>query len=224
MKDEGGRMKNWSLSLYLYPSSHPSCFSFHPSAFRLHPLSVGIVYALSHFRTEFPGMLRDKMLLEGTDESEAIMAWYKWNEIAKGFADYVQQFRLILERGAVSIQLYYDEQPSQEESLLVVGLFGNDNTLGEASGLEVELVRKALQDTQMFELGFSLSADASTWAMLVGEKNSSLSTLVGKTFHKEMLKFYLEDLVWDSWRAANGEPALENAQPELWKSAFSSLK
>ena len=152
------------------------------------------------------------------------MAWYKWNEIARGFAEYVQQFRLVLERGAVTIQLYYDERPTHDDHLLVIGLFGNDNHLGEASGVEIELIRKALHDTQMFELGFSLSADGCTWAMLIGERHSSLTTAAGKGFHKEMLKLHLEDVVWDSWRAASGDPVPETAQPELWKSAFSALK
>lgn len=149
------------------------------------------------------------------------MAAYKWNEIAKGFADYVQQFRLILERGAVSIQLYYDEQPPQEESLLVVGLFGNDNSLSDLAGQEVDLIRKVLHDTNLFELGFSTSSDSSTWAMLIGEKKPDLRTVVGKNFRKEMLKIFLEDLVWSSWRCVSGEP---EPQPAQQGSAFSSLE
>ena len=132
------------------------------------------------------------------------MTQHNWNATAKGLAEYVQQFRLFIQRGAVPVHIDY-EQPAfgEDDSPLVVGVFGNDQALGALANDEVEIIRQGLteltSEESLQELGFAVSEEGSTWAMLVGER-MHLLTNAGKTFRMELLKSFLEDLVWNAWQ------------------------
>ena len=90
------------------------------------------------------------------------MTQHNWNATAKGLAEYVQQFRLFIQRGAVPVHINYDQPALGEgESPLVVGVFGNDQALGALAGHEVELIRQGLPELASEE---SLQ-DWFAWAM-----------------------------------------------------------
>jgi len=121
-----------------------------------------------------------------------------WNNTARGVAGYMQQFRLLLERGAVSLQYDLEWAPADEDHPVVVGVLGNDNDCGNTGQREVELVRNRVNDANLQELGYGESADRSTWAMLIGSENHC-QTASGKIFQEQMMKLFLDDLVWPAW-------------------------
>jgi len=121
-----------------------------------------------------------------------------WNETARGIAGFMQQFRLLLERGAVSLQYDSEWAPGDEDRPVVVGVFGNDNDLGNTGQREVEFVRKRVDDADLEELGYGESADQATWALLIGSQNHC-RTASGKIFQEQMMKLFLDDLVWRAW-------------------------
>ena len=121
-----------------------------------------------------------------------------WNNTARGVAVYMQQFRALLERGAVSLQYDLEWASVDEDCPVVVGVFGNDNDLGNTGQREVELVRNRLHEVNLEELGYGESADRSTWALLIGSDNHCQTTS-GRMFQEQMMKLFLDDLVWRAW-------------------------
>jgi hypothetical protein len=132
-----------------------------------------------------------------------------WNETAKEFAEHMSQYRVLVKRGAVPFR-FLDEttQPGQlVDGPLVIGMFGNadsDAATGDPlSPLELDEVRERLRDQAVEELGFGVSDDGVTWALLFGADKGPYDTTAGKEFQKEMLKSFLEDVVWDAWRSVS---------------------
>jgi hypothetical protein len=61
----------------------------------------------------------------------------------------------------------------------------------------------------MEELGFGISNDKSTWAILVEAEKGPYQTKAGREFQKELLKISLEEVIWQARR--DTDPAAENA-------------
>ena len=137
---------------------------------------------------------------------------YSWTETANGLAQQVRKSYSFVKRGVVPLRFVDDScQPPHfvDDAPLVVGVFGNDNFLwDENTRKEVELVRGRLRDlAEVTEMGFGLSDDGKTWAMLVATDKDRYHTRPGQVFQKEMLKACLEQIVWNSWRQVSGMPA-----------------
>jgi hypothetical protein len=153
---------------------------------------------------------------------------YSWSETANGLAQQVRKGYGFVKRGVVPLRFVDDtEQPPRfvDDAPLVVGVFGNDNYLwDDKTRREVELVRQRLRDLpEVAEMGFGLSQDGQTWAMLIATDRDRYHTQAGQLFQKEMLKAALEQVVWNSWRQVSGMPAdnvLEDAEspgaPQGW--------
>ncbi len=92
----------------------------------------------------------------------------------------------------------------------VVGVFGNDNYLADAKARrEVQLIRQQLRETDAQEVGFGLSKDGFSWALLVRVNDTRYQTAPGKTLQKELLKVFLEDAVSRAWKhACEDSPAV----------------
>jgi hypothetical protein len=136
------------------------------------------------------------------------MSRYDWNETAREFAGHVGQYRSLVERGAVSVK-FVEEESHQvtEEGPVVVGVFSNDNySTDDRAQRLVELVRDRLKECDAEELGFGLSRDGATWAMLVSAEKGCCQTSAGRAFQREMLKNDLEEVVCDSWRELTEAP------------------
>ena len=91
---------------------------------------------------------------------------------------------------------------------------GNDNYGADGKARwEVDLVRQWLKNTGIEELGFGLSADSHTWALLVRADSQHYQTDVGRAFQMEMLKASLDDALRGAWRTACELTRNPRAQP-----------
>jgi hypothetical protein len=130
------------------------------------------------------------------------------NDVARGLAAHVRKNLAAIERGAVPVRLVEETVGPlgfRDEDAGVVGVFGNDNYASEVRARrEVELIRLRLRDLGAEELGFGLSQDGYTWALLVRGDDRRFRTLAGKLMQREMLKIALEQAVQQAWQAAGG--------------------
>jgi len=113
---------------------------------------------------------------------------------------------LSVQRGVVPVRVVDETRiPARraDEDPAIVGVFGNDNYLcDERARREVEFVRQHLREAEAHELGFGVSQDGYTWAILVQANSREYQTEVGKKFQREMLRAMLDDIVAQAWRAA----------------------
>lgn len=134
------------------------------------------------------------------------------NDVACGLAAHVRKNLACVERGAVPVRLVDDTAGPVRviEEGAVIGIFGNDNYIAEVKARrEVELTRRQLRDVGAEEVGFGLSQDGYTWALLVRCDDRRYKTLAGKALQKELLKFALEEAVARAWRTVcDAEPTL----------------
>jgi len=134
------------------------------------------------------------------------MAINSLNEFAVALAVYARKKMDTVNRGALLIRCVGDGN-------VIAAVFGNDNyRFNDKVRREVELVRKHLKEAAVEELGFGLSPDGHTWTLLVKTDSQHYHTDVGRAFQVEMLKIFLDDVVWRSWRTACGLPS---DRPEL---------
>jgi hypothetical protein len=139
-----------------------------------------------------------------------MMSDHDWNETAKEFAQHMAQYRVLVKRGAVPFR-FLDEttQPGKilDDAPLVIGMFGNADfdaaTAGASGSLELDQVRHLLRDEAVEELGFGISNDGFTWALLYGADKGPYETTAGQEFHRELLKSFLEDVAWEAWRSVS---------------------
>ncbi len=126
--------------------------------------------------------------------------------VATDLATHVRQNWCFVPRGAVPVRLIEESNGRihfVEDGTAVVGVFGNDNYRADAKARrEVELIRELLTDADAQEVGFGLSQDGFSWALLVRVNDRHYETQAGKTLQKELLKVYLEDAVSRAWRHA----------------------
>jgi hypothetical protein len=146
------------------------------------------------------------------------MSPYDWDETARQFAQEMGKYRLLLQRGAVPFRFIDDRTHNirtLDNSPVVVGVFGNDmgKALFAASPAwhEVKQVRKRMMDESVRELGFGVSRDGGTWALLFEAEPGRFHTAAGRLFQREMLAAHLEDVVWEAWRSVTSQPAEEVA-------------
>jgi hypothetical protein len=137
---------------------------------------------------------------------------YSWTETANGLAQQVRTSYSFVKRGVVPLRFVDDSnQPPRfvDDAPLVIGVFGNDNYLwDDKTRKEVEVVRQRLRDVaDATEMGFGLSQDGQTWALLVATDRDRYQTGAGQMFQKELLKAALENIVWNAWRNVSGMPA-----------------
>ncbi len=129
------------------------------------------------------------------------------NEVARQFAAHARKNLASVARGAVPLRLV-EEPPTlfpQDLSGSVVGVFGNDNYIAEPrSRREVEVMRLHLRGLAAVELGFGLSRDGFTWAMVVHRDDRRYQTKAGKAMQRELLKIAMEETVNLAWTAAEG--------------------
>jgi hypothetical protein len=93
-------------------------------------------------------------------------------------------------------------------------VFGNDQYLANhLVKKEVGLIRQQLRQVGMEELGFGLSHDGQSWALLIRTDLDKLQTSAAKALRTEMVRSYLEELVWAAWRTACGASAEEAHWP-----------
>lgn len=121
-------------------------------------------------------------------------------EFAVALAVYARRKLENVNRGALLIRCIGDGN-------MIAAVFGNDNYRSdEKVRREVDLVRQNLREAGIDEMGFGLSHDGYSWTLLVKTDLGDYQTAVGKAFQVEMLKIFLEDVVWRSWRVACGLP------------------
>ena len=72
-----------------------------------------------------------------------------------------------------------------------------------ASQREVELIRRRLRELAAQEIGFGLSQDGFSWALLVSCDDRRYKTSPGKAMQRELLKITLEEAVSQAWEIAN---------------------
>src|SRR5262249_9006989 len=117
------------------------------------------------------------------------MAQRNWTEFTNALAMYARQKLSTVDRGTVMIRCTGDGS-------LIAGVFGNDNSArDDRSRREATLVRRRLREMAAEELGFAISPDGYTWAVLVQANQDSYHTEVARVFQMEMLKNCLEELV-----------------------------
>lgn len=124
------------------------------------------------------------------------MVKHNWSDFTSALAVYVRQKMSTVDRGTVMIRCTGDGS-------LIAGVFGNDNYVrDDRSRREATLVRHQLKEMAAEELGFAISPDGYTWAVLVQANQNGYHTLAGRAFQMEMLKNCLEEIVQRAWQSA----------------------
>ena len=145
------------------------------------------------------------------------MALQSLKEFAAALAVYARRKLENVHRGALLIRCIGDGN-------MIAAVFGNDNyRFDEKVRREVELVRQNLRKAGIEEMGFGLSHDGYSWSVLVKIDIGDYQTVIAKAFQIEMLKIFLEDVVWRSWREACGLPP-ELLEPETSRNLAQSLE
>jgi hypothetical protein len=131
-----------------------------------------------------------------------------WSEVASNLATHARRNFFFLSRGAVPVRLMEDDVMTGrviEDGHAVVGVFGNDNYVADGRARrEVEFVRNRLREVAAEEVGFGLSPDGYSWAMLIRTDGRRYKTSLGRAFQKELLKAFLEEAVERAWQLACG--------------------
>jgi hypothetical protein len=109
-----------------------------------------------------------------------------------------------IQRAAFRIRYSNDET-------VAVAVFGNDNySSDEKVREEVGQIRQQLKDASIDEIGFGLSPDGITWALLLKVNNDRYQTAAGRAFQVEMVKAFLDEVISGACRAA-GELSPDSA-------------
>jgi hypothetical protein len=113
-------------------------------------------------------------------------------------ATYVRHRFPTQERGALLVKAAADGD-------IVVGVFGNDRFVFDKRTVrEVELVREWLTAAGARELGFGVSPDGHSWAMLVQIDSRRYGTPAGRMFYAELVRAEVEEEVERAWLVACG--------------------
>jgi hypothetical protein len=114
-----------------------------------------------------------------------------WNSVASEIAQYAKTCRPSAQRGSVSFPI--------GPHGAVVGAFAHDDYVkDQRSRREVDLLRCALSAVGVDEVGFCVSKDGGSWALLV---DSSAPP--------DRLRLFLEEAVTQAWQIASGTYAPE---------------
>ncbi len=99
------------------------------------------------------------------------------------------------------------------EDSLVAAVFGNEPYEQEPTHQQVEDIRDWLREGEIEELGFGLSEDASTWAMILRLETERYDTEIGRKFYMEMVQARLDNVVHPEWRTGWQHNAAKAATP-----------
>ena len=131
-----------------------------------------------------------------------------WAPLANGLARYVREFLPDSRRGALPIRL-----PRGQGQ--VVGVFGNDGYAADGRvKREVAALRRRLREAALEELGFGLSEDGHTWALLIRPGRPPCDPS-GVEIAPVGLTAFVDDAVWEAWRRACAGPAQEVSEKEM---------
>lgn len=130
-----------------------------------------------------------------------------WTKTACFFARQMARYRLMLDRGAVCLS-FFDETTGKdvvpETGPVVIGVFENDNIMAGRTDLEIELLRHRLDHLGATELGFGVSEDGTTWALLIAAADqNNYQTEIGKRLQLELITSSLDEMIWDSWQQSH---------------------
>jgi hypothetical protein len=140
-------------------------------------------------------------LAEQAAEGRSSMALMNLRTFAAMVAMYVKKQMAGTPRGAILIRCLTD-------ATMVGAVFGNDNYMADGNTRrEVDLVRQELAHHGVTELGFGLTPDGSTWALLASPEKDPYQTAAGKAFHLELFRIFLDDAVQQAWCSASGANA-----------------
>jgi hypothetical protein len=115
------------------------------------------------------------------------------SDFARALALYARTKMNSVHRGALLIRCIADDST-------IAAVFGNDNYgFDSKARREVAIVRQQLRDAHLEEIAFGLSHDGHTWTLLVRGNGDAFQTEIARRFQLEMLKVFLDDLVWRSW-------------------------
>jgi hypothetical protein len=124
------------------------------------------------------------------------MVLYTWNMFVAMLAVFVRENMKNIHRGTFKIR-------RSGEGTLALAAFGNEAYAADAAvQRDLDWIRKTLRSSGMEELGFGISPDGKTWAMVVQADDAQYQTAAGKAFHAEMLKELLDEIVLGAERAA----------------------
>jgi hypothetical protein len=122
-------------------------------------------------------------------------------------AIYVRQRLPARERGALLVECSAGGE-------LMVAAFGNDRyRLDKRVNREVELVRQWLTAAGAREVGFGVSPDGHSWAMVLRVEERRYHTPAGRAFHAEMVRAEVEEEVQRAWVEACGTQRLSTPEP-----------
>jgi hypothetical protein len=108
-------------------------------------------------------------------------------------ATYVRHRFPARERGALLVECSAGGE-------LMVAAFGNDHFQSDKRvNREVELVRQWLTGAGAQEVGFGVSADGHSWAMLLCVPSGRYHTPAGRAFYAEMVRAEVEEEVHRAW-------------------------
>ncbi len=121
------------------------------------------------------------------------MAQKDWDQFAGELTVHVRRHWPALHRGAVLM-------PCIDESATFALVFANNEAVfPEDVHPEVELIRQRLRGDGMDDLGFGLSEDGCTWALVVRIATQPCQTDAGRVLQRELLKIRLEEAVQKAW-------------------------
>ena len=126
---------------------------------------------------------------------------------ASNLATFVRLRMAHVERSALVVRCTTDGN-------MIGAVFGNDRyLLNHLAKKEVASVREHLRRAGLEEIGFGLSHDGQSWALLIRTDVAGLHTATAKALRIEMYRSYLEELVWAAWRSASGSSEEEARWP-----------
>jgi hypothetical protein len=125
---------------------------------------------------------------DGTERRWAIMVIHDWPMYANLLAALGRKSFGHVHRAAFRLDV--------DNETLIIALFGNDDyqTNGQVQK-EIDGFRQDIVETGNQELGFGLSPDGLTWALVIKPDLERNQTIPAKVFQVEMLKCFLEDIV-----------------------------
>jgi hypothetical protein len=120
-----------------------------------------------------------------------------WNVAAIKVATWLENVPRHSRPGAIVL-------PRTQDGVIIAWLFDYDATgPGESIRRELAVLRQALQNAAVEELGFGFSPDGRAWSLAVRANQRHLRTEIGKAFHREMLADCLSTALLEAWLASH---------------------
>jgi hypothetical protein len=121
----------------------------------------------------------------------------QWNIAAVKVATWLENVPCHSRPGAILL-------PWRQDGAIIAWLFDYDATgPSESMRRELAVLRQALQDAAVEELGFGFSPDGRAWSLVVRANQGHLRTEIGKAFYREMLADSLSKALLEAWLASH---------------------